>query len=160
MQHAANVGGVNWKTWMQHRWQMHSWDSLTSSQQAMISNSVLWDLYWTLTQGCVKVKHMQEQSSSSLIMQSSCLFNQWHSCPLELEERKCLWRKVINSEENKQQEPSQCKCLLLFLTGTLSHQLKQKNQHFITHMEGKRLTAQDKHAKTSGLQRCLWNKQV
>lgn len=34
----------------------------------------------------------------------------------------------------KRQKPSQCKCLLPFLTGTLSHQLQHKTKTRLTNM--------------------------
>lgn len=44
-----------------------------------------------------------------------------------LNDVKWLWRKFSWKEKKtEQQKPSQCKCLLPFLTGTLSHQLQHK----------------------------------
>lgn len=53
----------------------------------------------------------------------------WNNCWVWLEDMKWLLRKFSWKKKKKKmegQKPSQCKCLLPFLTGTLSHQLQHK----------------------------------
>lgn len=61
----------------------------------------------------------------------SGIMNSW----ARLDDEKWLWRKFSwKKKKMKRQKPSQCKCLLPFLTGTLSHQLQHKTKTWLTNM--------------------------
>lgn len=78
MQHAASVGGVNWKTWMQYRWPMHSGNRVTSTQQAVHHDYGLWELKKTrlkFSKGrlhCYSCLHLQRTTLKGPVSKVYC----------------------------------------------------------------------------------------
>lgn len=78
MQHAASVGGVNWKTRMQYRWPMHSGNRVTSRQQAVHHDYGLWELKKTwlkFSQGrlhCYSCLHSQRTTLKGPVSKTKC----------------------------------------------------------------------------------------
>lgn len=112
--------------------QIHIYTTSSNRKVCLLGTEGNTDLIWKVIYTNTNNYH---PSLQSVLISDPQTKLKWHSCPLlgrgifqaELIKRRsgCEERK-LTGKKIKRQEPSQCKCLLPFLTGTASHQLQHK----------------------------------